>query len=92
MTGDLQPVEKVVYSGRLLSFFLTAYVEFSKDQKNLYDFMVAFKEDKNEIQVSFSPWLAHGEKILGGRTSLGRGISYFISKQDNTIKRRLFHR
>lgn len=84
--------ETIQYDGRLLSYFLIAHTDFIKEQKNLHDFRVVISEEDEFICVAFSPKLAPGERILGGRTSLGRGVSYYVSKKDSTVCRRLFHR
>ncbi|MGD9364452.1 MAG: hypothetical protein PVH87_02065 [Desulfobacteraceae bacterium] len=92
MKEDSHLEDKVIYSGSLLSFFIIAYTEFNKEQKNLKDFSVTISEDEKKLTISFSPKLKPGERILGGKTSLGRGVTFYISKTENKIIRRLFHR
>ena len=92
MKQDLGLSDTAEYSGRLLKFFLVAYAEFNKDQINLEDFKVLISENEKQVRISFSPNLAPGERILGGSTSLGRGVSYDISKENMEVLRRPFHK
>ena len=85
--------DELVLDGEILTQFLTAYIEFSKKQDNLKDFKVLVLETNDEFRITFVPNRAPGEKItLGGRTTLGQSVSYYISKTDNKITRWHFHK
>lgn len=80
--------EDLIVPGYLLEYFIIAHKEFSKDQDNLKNFRVLFFEDPTEIKITFAPNRAPDEKKrLGGRTSLGREVSYIISKENKIIIR-----
>ena len=83
---------ELILSGRLLTFFLTAYNEFTKENKELANFEVLILENDTEVRVTFVPMSASGEKTLGGRTSLGKSVSYYVSRSNNKITRWHYHR
>ena len=83
---------ELVLSGRLLSYFLVAYNDFSKNQNDLSNFEVLILESDTEVRITFVPKSASDEKILGGKTSLGQSVSYYVSKNNNTITRQKYHR
>jgi hypothetical protein len=85
--------DELVLDGVIMSHFITANTEFKKKQENLKDFRVLILETEEEYRITFVPKRAPGEKpTLGGRTSLGQSISYYISKKDNNITRWHFHK
>lgn len=80
-------------SGISLSYFLLAHHEFSKEQKNLHDFIVEISDEGDIIDVTFIPNRAENERrILGGRTSLGRSVTYKMSKLENKIIKWNYHK
>ena len=82
-----------VLNGRLLTYFLPAYLEFAKAQSKLEDFEVLIFETDTEVRITFVPNLAPGEQIsLGGRTSLGQSVSYYVSKTEHKVTRWHFHK
>ncbi len=82
-----------VIPGRLLIYFFIAHEAFSKDQANLKDFTVSIQEEESEVRIHFVPNRAPNERpTLGGRTSLGREVTYYVSKTDQKIMRWHFHR
>ncbi len=91
--GDYYSKDELVLDGEVLTHFLTAHTEFIKKQDNLQDFKVLILETDDEYRITFVPKRAPGEKItLGGKTSLGQSISYYISKTNNKITRWHFHK
>ena len=85
--------DELVLDGNILTYFLTAHAEFTKKQDNLKDFKVLILEADDDYRITFVPKRAPGEKpTLGGRTSLGQSISYYVSKTDNKITRWHFHK
>ena len=79
--------------GVLLEYFLTAYHDFSVDQKNLHDFRVTFKYLGEDVEIVFVPKRVPNEPpVLGGRTSLGRAVQYHISKSNGKILRKSYFR
>ena len=91
--GNYYSEDELVLDGNILSYFLTAYSEFIKKQDNLKDFKVLILETEDDYRITFVPKRAPGEKpTLGGRTSLGQSVSYYISKADNKITRWHFHK
>lgn len=85
--------DELVLDGKILTYFIAAHTEFSKKQDNLKDFKVLILETNEEYRITFIPKRAPGEKpTLGGRTSLGQSVSYYISKTDNKITRWHYHK
>lgn len=87
--------DELIVSGNTLQYFIVAYNEFSKEQSNLGDFRVFFEnthENENQIKITFVPNFAPNEKILGGRTSLGRSVTYILSKEPIDIIDWNYHR
>ena len=72
-------------SGKKFEIVLIAFNEFKKEQKNIYDFEIYIQDNSEDIKITFAPNFAPGEKILGGKTSLGRSITYTISKKTRKI-------
>lgn len=68
-------------SGKNFEILLVAFHEFKKDQKNISDFEIYIKNNIEDVEITFAPNFSPGEKILGGKTSLGRSITYTISKK-----------
>lgn len=79
--------------GKYFIYSLIAYEDFKEKQKNIEDFIIYVKDQENEIELTFHPNLAEGERPkLGGGTSLGRTIVYLISKKDKKIVKINFQR
>ncbi|MGK5023076.1 hypothetical protein [Janthinobacterium sp. LB2P10] len=79
-------------SGKKFEIILIAFNEFKKEQKNIYDFEIYIQDNSEDIKITFAPNFAPGEKILGGKTSLGRSITYTISKKTKEIIKSNYHR
>jgi hypothetical protein len=91
--GNCYSEDELVFDGEILAFFLLAHTEFSNKQNNLKDFKVLILEADEDYRVTFVPKRAFRENFtLGGRTSLGQSVSYYISKTDNKIMRWHFHK
>jgi hypothetical protein len=91
--GNYYSEDELVLDGEILTYFLTAHAEFIEKQDNLKDFKVLILEGDDDFRITFVPKRAPGEKpTLGGRTSLGQSVSYYISKTDNKITRWHFHK
>ena len=85
--------DELVLDGKIIAYFLTAYSEFSKTKSNVKDFEILILEKDAEIRVTFLPKSTPGDDLtLGGRTSLGKSVSYYISKEGQNITRWHFHR
>lgn len=64
-----------------------------KKQKKIEDFKILIRDDNQQIEIIFMPNLSPGEhQSLGGETSLGYAVTYFISKKDYIIIRSYRHR
>lgn len=83
---------ELVFSGKLLSFFLVAYKEFTKTNKNLSSYEVLLLESESEVRITFVPNISGDEKILGGKTSQGESISYYVSKINHSIIKWHYHK
>jgi len=83
---------ELVLSGKLLTFVLVAYNEFIKKTKDMTNYEVLILESDSEVRITFVPKSAYGEKVLGGRTSLGESVSYYVSKSNSAITRWHHHR
>jgi hypothetical protein len=68
-------------SGRYIESILAAYAAFKKEQNNIDDFSIQIKDNGKEIKITFNPNLTKGERVLGGKTSLGRSVTYTVSKE-----------
>jgi len=79
-------------SGKYIENLFIAYTEFKKAQKNINDFTIQIQDNNEEIKITFNPNLAKGERILGGKTSLGRSVTYTLSKDKNKIIKSNYHR
>jgi hypothetical protein len=79
-------------SGKYIENLFIAYTEFKKSQKNINDFTIQIQDNNEEIKITFNPNLAKGERILGGKTSLGRSVTYTLSKDKNEIIKSNYHR
>lgn len=91
--GNYYSEDELVLDGKILTYFLTAHTDFIKKQDNLKDFKVLILETDEDYRITFVPKRAPGEKpTLGGKTSLGQSISYYISKTDNKVTRWHFHK
>jgi hypothetical protein len=91
--GNYYGKDELILDGVIMAHFITAHNEFIKKQDNLKDFKVLILETEEEYRITYVPKRAPGEKpTLGGRTSLGQSISYYISKKDNNITRWHFHK
>ncbi len=91
--GSYYSKDELSLDGKILSYFLTSYSEFSKTQSNVKNFEILILETEAEFRVTFVPKNALGEELaLGGRTSLGKSVSYYISKEGQNITRWHFHR
>lgn len=75
-----------------MEILTVAFNEFKKEQKNISDFEIYIKDNDEEIEVTFVPNFAPGEKILGGKTSLGRSVTYTISKKTRKVIKPNYHR
>jgi len=84
--GSYYTKDELVLDGKILAYFLTAYSEFSKTQSNVGNFEILILETDTEIRITFVAKNDLGEEIaLGGRTSLGESVSYYISKEGQNI-------
>jgi len=83
---------ELVFSGKLLSLFLVAYKDFTKTNKDLSRYEVLILESESEVRITFVPNIPGDEKILGGRTSQGESISYYVSKINNRIIKWHYHK
>ncbi|MGK5077793.1 hypothetical protein [Janthinobacterium sp. HLX7-2] len=88
---DTDNFEKSI-SGKYMEILTVAFNEFKKEQKNISDFEIYIKDNDEEIEVTFVPNFAPGEKILGGKTSLGRSVTYTISKKMRKVIKSNYHR
>lgn len=80
-------------SGKYFRYTTIAYIDFGKKQKNIEDFKILIRDDNQQVEIIFMPNLAPGEhQSLGGETSLGYAVTYFISKKDYIIIRSYRHR
>ena len=79
-------------SGKNLEKLLVALDEFRKEQRNISDFDIYIQDNNEDIKITFVPNFAPGEKILSGKTSLGRSITYTISKKTRKIINSNYHR
>ena len=80
-------------SGKYFIYSIIAYEDFEKKQKNIEDFKILIRDDNQQVEIIFMPNLAPGEhQSLGGETSLGYAVTYFISKKDYIIIRSYRHR
>lgn len=85
--------KELVLDGNIMKAFIVAFEEFSKKQGNLEDFQVLILDEEDAIRITFVPNRTPGETIsIGGRTSLGRSISYHIDKKKRNILKWHFHR
>jgi hypothetical protein len=84
--------DELVFSGKLLSLFLVAYKDFTKTNKDLSRYEVLILESESEVRITFVPNISGDEKILGGRTSQGESISYYVSKINNKIIKWHYHK
>lgn len=66
--------------------------EFSKTGQNINNFDISIERKDNLIAVSFTAKRAAGERILGGHTSLGTGVTYITSTLDCSIIKEQGHR
>jgi hypothetical protein len=88
---NTENLEEII-SGYKFEILILAFDDFKKDQKNICDFEIYIQDNIENIEVTFSPNFAPGEKILGGKTSLGRSITYTISKKTKEIIKSNYHR
>jgi hypothetical protein len=88
ITANLE--EKI--SGKKFEILIVAFNEFKKEQNNISDFEIYIQDKNQDIEVTFVPNFSPGEKILGGKTSLGRSITYTISKKTREIIKSNYHR
>ena len=79
-------------SGKNLEKLLVVLDEFKKEQRNISDFDIYIQDNNEDIKITFVPNFAPGEKILGGKTSLGRSITYTTSKKTRKIISSNYHR
>lgn len=79
-------------SGKNFEILLVALHEFKKEQNNISDFEIYIQDNNEDVEITFVPNFAPGEKILGGKTSLGRSITYTISKKTKEIIKSNYHR
>lgn len=79
-------------SGKYLDILMIAFNEFKKEQKKISDFEIYIENNKDNIEITFVPNFSPGEKILGGRTSLGRSATYTFSNQTREIIKVNYHR
>ncbi|NVI83193.1 hypothetical protein [Janthinobacterium sp. BJB401] len=79
-------------SGKNIEKLLVALNEFRKEQRNISDFEIYIQDNNEDIKITFVPNFALGEKILGGKTLLGRSITYTISKNTRKIISSNYHR
>ncbi|WP_139144688.1 MULTISPECIES: hypothetical protein [unclassified Janthinobacterium] len=90
MSNTENSEEKI--SGKKFEILLIAFDEFKKMQKNISDFEIYIQDNNEDIEITFVPNFSPGEKILGGKTSLGRSITYTISKKTKEIIKSNYHR
>ncbi|MGK5059466.1 hypothetical protein ACQ4WY_21290 [Janthinobacterium sp. LB2P49] len=77
---------------KISEILLVAFHEFKKEQKNISDFEIYIQNNIEDVEITFAPNFSPGEKILGGKTSLGRSITYTISKKTKKIIKSNYHR
>ncbi|MDQ4627953.1 hypothetical protein [Janthinobacterium lividum] len=90
MSNTENSEEKI--SGKKFEILLIAFYEFKKMQKNISDFEIYIQDNNEDVEITFVPNFSPGEKILGGKTSLGRSITYTISKKTKEIIKSNYHR
>lgn len=90
-TPDIENLEEKI-SGKNLKNLLMVLDEFKKEQRNISDFEIYIQDNNEDIKITFVPNFAPGEIILGGKTSLGRSITYTISKKTRKIISSNYHR
>lgn len=90
-TPDIENLEEKI-PGKNLKNLLMVLDEFKKEQRNISDFEIYIQDNNEDIKITFVPNFAPGEKILGGKTSLGRSITYTISKKTRKIISSNYHR
>lgn len=79
-------------SGKFLDILMVALNEFRKVQNSISDFEIYLKTNNNKIEITFVPNFSPDEKILGGRTSLGRSVTYTFSKKTREVIKVNYHR
>ena len=90
-TPNIENLEEKI-SGGSLEKLLVVLDEFKKEQRNISDFEIYIQDNNEDIKITFVPNFAPGEEILGGKTSLGRSITYTISKKTKEIIKSNYHR
>ncbi|WP_139176153.1 MULTISPECIES: hypothetical protein [unclassified Janthinobacterium] len=90
-TSNIENLEDKI-SGKSLEKLLVVLDEFKKEQRNISDFEIYIQDNNADIKITFMPNFAPGEKILGGKISLGRSITYTISKKTRKIISSNYHR
>lgn len=65
--------------------------EIPEDKKNIEDYKVELRQNKNSFFIFFIAGMAKGEKpSFGGQTILGKDTMFIINKKDFAIKGRTF--
>lgn len=90
-TSNIENLEEKNFR-KNLEKLLVVLDEFKKEQRNILDFEIYIQDNNEDIKITFVPNFAPDEKILGGKTSLGRSITYTISKKTRKIISSNYHR
>ena len=90
-TPNIENLEEKI-SGKHLENLLMVLDKFKKEQRNISGFEIYIQDNNEDIKITFVPNFVPGEKILGGKTSLGRSITYTISKKTRKIISSNYHR
>lgn len=90
-TFNIENLEEKI-SGKNLEKLLVVLDEFKKEQRNISDFEIYIQDNNEDIKITLVPNFSPDEKILGGKTSLGRSITYTISKKTIKIISSNYHR
>ena len=92
------PAEATV-AGEYMRALLSAYQDFKKDpdipahKKNIANYTVEFRQDDQSYIIYLIPKQTTGEgPVVGGETTLGKEVSYTISKKDYKITAHYFYK
>ncbi|MCL1824616.1 MAG: hypothetical protein FWG26_01520 [Betaproteobacteria bacterium] len=104
-TDDMYVIKKYSDAGVAIRFFIkgkyavplaNAIGLFNETNQNIDNFEITLdynNENRDDvIEIAFSPKRAPGERILGGRTSYGQEVHYYMDMQTGEMVKKLFGR